>query len=220
MWIPSAAIDKRWEDRVRLHWTRNTWILVLIVLATGWGGVVLGQETAEKKPSPYSKKGKDKPGHPGAPGSHHARMSQLVGSWHARTRLYPAPDAEPIEMHGSVTNAIAMDGRFLRSDFVGEMQGRRFTGLGISGFDNARQLHVGSWIDSTMTEIQLFTGSCDDEGRVITTFANAIDLDTGAVVKVKGITRIRSGSMYTYESWQQGADGEYRKTMEIIYTRE
>lgn len=203
--------------------TKRNWLITVLVvgLVAGGGSLTLGQELgrATKNTSPWTKAGKDKPGHPGAPGSHHEHMKKFVGRWQAKTRIYPGPDAEPIEMSGSMSNSMIMGGRFLQSDFKGEMMGRKFTGMGYEGFDNARQEHVATWVDNENTEIFYFRGTCNDDRTVITAFSERLDAKTGNVKKIKSVTTLRSTSMYTFENWEEGDDGEYRKTMEIIYTR-
>ena len=210
---------------MRFH-RRNTkwnWLITVLVvgLVAGGGSLTLGQKVggAKKNTSPWTKAGKDKPGHPGAPGSHHEQMKKFVGRWQAKTRIYPGSDAEPIDMSGSVSNRMIMGGRFLQSDFNGEMMGAKFTGMGYEGFDNARQEHVATWVDNENTEIFYFRGTCNDDGTVITAFSERLDAKTGKVKKIKSVTTLRSTTMYTFENWEEGDDGEYRKTMEIIYTR-
>ena len=155
-----------------------------------------------------------------ATGEHHKHLERLVGDWRAQIRIYTEPGAEPMEIEGRVHNEMVLDGRFLHSEYKGALMGEKFLGIGYDGYDTAAEKHVGLWIDSGATGMGFFEGSCDAEGKVQTMFAEFIDPMTGKTKKMKGVTKVKSHSMYTYEAWDVAEDGKTTKTMEIVFTKQ
>ena len=71
-----------------------------------------------------------------------------------------------------------------------------------------------------LTQILMFHGQCEDDGRVTTTYSEHVDEETGKSRKLKSVVTIRSTSMCTFEYYEEEDSGEFRKTAEVIYTRQ
>jgi hypothetical protein len=130
------------------------------------------------------------------------------------------PGAEPMESEGKAQNEMILGGRFLQSEYTGDFMGDTFVGMGIDGYDNLLEKHVGMWVDSAGTMMMQFVGECSDAGKVLKTKSEYLDPMSGEMATMKGRITIVDDNTYTYESWSQGPDGEFFKSMEITYTRE
>ena len=150
------------------------------------------------------------------PSTEHEFLERLVGTWNAKTRFWMVPDAAPIESAGVSTNEMILGGRFLQSKFVGEMFGP-FEGVGIDGFDRLKQEYVSTWMDNKGTTIMSFNGQV--EGNVRTLMMDLVRPD-GEKSTMKWVTTIVGQDEHKAEGYEAAAGGDFRKTMEIVYTRQ
>jgi hypothetical protein len=112
-----------------------------------------------------------------------------------------------------------MGGRFLQSEVSSEFMGNPFSGFGIDGYDNGLKKHVGVWIDTAGTMMLQFLGECSEGGNVLKTMSEFPDPQSGENRKMKGKVTLVDDDQFTYESWNEGPDGEFFKSMEITYKR-
>ena len=153
-----------------------------------------------------------------APGEEHEQLKAFEGVWEAQMQLLGGP--EPIEARGIMQSEMVLGGRFLWSRYKGEMLGRQFLGIALDGYDKQSEKHIGVWLDTMGTTIALFKGEASDDGKVRTMYAEVDDPATGETKNVKGVTTLVSAGRYTYEAWEQGGDGEFVKTMQIIFSKQ
>jgi len=149
------------------------------------------------------------------PVKQHAFLERMVGTWEARTSFWMEPGKPPIESTGVSTNEMILGGRFLQSRFVGEMFGP-FEGIGIDGFDRVKQKYVKLWMDNKGTMMLMFEGEV--RGNARTLMAEMVGPD-GELSRMKWVTTLVSDDQYRAEGYEGQADGGFRKTMEIVYTR-
>ena len=154
-----------------------------------------------------------------APNEHHRHLAELAGDWDWTSKMWMQPGAPPMETKGTARNELLMDGRFLRSEFHGDFLGQPFTGMGIEGYDNVQERHVGVWFDSAGTMMLNFLGDCSEAGKVLTSSADFLDPMTGTKTTFKGKTTIVNDNEYLFESWNSDPNGEFHKSMEITYKR-
>ncbi len=154
-----------------------------------------------------------------APGEHHAHLQKMVGRWKAESTFWTEPGAPPVKSQGTAEIRSILGGRFIQTEYEGEFMGSEFTGLGIDGFDNMKQKHVGVWIDSVGTLIMVFEGTCEDGGRVVTTVGPYTDPMTGVRKEMKTVVTMVDDDRYTYVGYDRDPDGNETKTMEVTYTR-
>ena len=150
------------------------------------------------------------------PSKEHEFLERLVGTWNAKTRFWMVPDAPPIENAGVSTNAMILGGRFLQSRFVGEMFGP-FEGIGIDGFDRLKQKYVTLWMDNKGTTIMQFEGEVQGNAR---TLRSELVGPEGQRSTMKWVTTIVGQDEHKSEGYEAQAGGEFRKTMEIVFTRQ
>ncbi len=150
------------------------------------------------------------------PSKEHEFLEKLVGTWNAKTLFWMAPDAPLIENTGVSTNEMILGGRFLRSSFVGEMFGP-FEGIGVDGFDRLKQKYVSTWMDNKGTTIMNFEGEVRGNVRTMICELESADGDTS---RMKLVTTIVGENEHKAEAYEPQAGGGFRKTMEIVYTRQ
>jgi hypothetical protein len=129
------------------------------------------------------------------------------------------PGALVTETEGEAQNQMILGGRFLKSEFTGQFMGEPFVGMGIDGYDNTLQKHIGVWVDSAGTMMAQFVGECSEAGKVLKTKSEYLDPMSGEMATMKGKITVVDDNKFTYESWSQGPDGDFFKSMEITYTR-
>lgn len=90
----------------------------------------------------------------------HAQLLRLVGDWSGMTKTWFEPDklADESPMTGKI-RAI-LDGRFVMHEYSGELQGKKFDGVAIYGFDLATNKWQTAWVDS----FHMSTGILFSEG--------------------------------------------------------
>ena len=163
------------------------------------------------------------------PGPAHQKLDYFVGRWNTTTRIWMAgPSAPPTETKGTSNMKWTMDGRFVHEDHAGEiampgadgkMQTLKFTGMGLMGHDNFKNLYTANWVDSTRTDIQTMMGASDPTGKVFTYYGPMDEpmLDVyGRTVKF--VKRILDDKRFVFEIFDVHA-GEGYKVVEIAYER-
>lgn len=155
----------------------------------------------------------------GQPGEHHKHMAKMVGTWKAHTKMWPAPGAPPEEGDGTMTVEEVLDGRFFKSEFKGTFMGQPFEGMGLDGYDNYKQKHVGTWVDTMGTMILQFEGTCSEGGKKMEMRAPFDDVMTKKRSYMRSVSMWKDDKTVVMESYSPGPDGKEIKNMEITYTR-
>ena len=155
----------------------------------------------------------------GAPGPAHKALEPLIGEWNAEVKSWMAPDAPPTVSKGTSKAEWAMEGRFVREEFQGEVMGKPFHGMSLSGYDNIKQKYNSLWVDDMSTAIFTSEGTSENDSKVIT-FNSKMDCPmTGEKdMPVKQVIRILNSDKHVFEM-HDPRKGEKSKTMEITYTR-
>ena len=125
----------------------------------------------------------------------------------------------PTESKGTAKIESILGGRYFRTTIKGDFMGMPFQGLGIDGYDNGKQKHIGAWFDSMGTMMLTSEGTCRDDGRITTTWSEYLDPMSGTTKKMKNVITVESENHMTYESYELDDQGGERKTMEISYHR-
>lgn len=155
----------------------------------------------------------------GEPGDKHEDLTRFVGSWEAKTRFAMDPQNPEVwtEGEGSCEIELIMDGRFIRSEFSSDFTGVPFTGVGYNGYDNGRQSHVATWIDSLSTSITSLKGTDNKDG----------DIEMTGMSFAPGIGEYQMRMVYAWEDddtwsqtfYDQQPDGSWFNSGSITYTR-
>ncbi len=163
------------------------------------------------------------------PGEHHRKLEPFVGNWDTVIRMWMAgPTAPPTESKGTSQCKWVLGGRYVQEEHKGEMMmpdpavGMKkvpYEGIGMLGYDNYKNLYVGSWTNNLSTEMLIMRGAMDPTGKVLTQYGEMDEamLDVyGRMIKY--VTRIVDKDKHIMEIYDLHA-GEGYRVVEITYTR-
>ena len=155
-----------------------------------------------------------------APGAKHQALEPLIGRFDAHVLHFNGPDQAPMESTGVVENTWTLGGRFVLSQYHGEVMGQPFEGMGLLGYDNQKQKYVGNWADSMATSLwPTATGDSNDDGNAITLSRVMADPMTGELIKIRDVTTIVDHDHITYEMFVTRPGADETKALEAHYTR-
>jgi hypothetical protein len=105
----------------------------------------------------------------------HAILHKDIGEWDATVKTIIAADVPPSEEKATERIDAICNGKWLWTDFRGQMMGQPFEGHAIVGYNPTDKEYVTFWIDSTSAVPSRTTGTADDSGKVITMTGSGID---------------------------------------------
>jgi hypothetical protein len=152
----------------------------------------------------------------GAVGPAHEVLQQLVGDWVVDCTMYSPTGPEMSKGKSKVVSILG--GRYIQQTYQGEFGGEKFEGLGISGFDNAKQQYSGVWMDSMSTSIFSHYGTFDEATKTFTYNGQCDDPMSGNR-KSKSVLRIESPDRHVFEMWDVTDSANEMKQMELVYVR-
>ena len=146
------------------------------------------------------------------PGSEHEKLKELEGNWDA-----------VMEMGGKKSKATATyksicSGMWLESDFQGEMEGHKFQGHGLDGYDLKKKKYVGVWIDSMESAPMHFEGGYDPKTKLLVMTGESLGPD-GKPQKFKNTTETKDKDHFTFRMYMIQPDGKEQLAFTIEYTR-
>jgi hypothetical protein len=158
----------------------------------------------------------------GTPGEMHKKLASEVGTWKAKTQMWMAPGAPPMESEGVSKVTPLMDGRFVQVEMSGEMPGMGpYKGLGLYGYDNNDQKFVAIWLDNHGTGIMQGEGELSGDGKVLTWEFTGYCPIAKAPIKIREVETVTGPNTKTIESFGVPPKGtEEMKIMRIELTRE
>src|SRR5438874_2282495 len=125
--------------------------LVLLVVCTS----VFAQDQKQKPPSPEEQAMMAAWMKYMTPSEGHKALDGMVGTFDAKVTSTMMPGQPPVESTGTDESMWIMGGRYIQEKFSGNFMGQPFTGMGITGYDNAKKQYFGTWIDSMGTGLML-----------------------------------------------------------------
>lgn len=164
------------------------------------------------------------------PGPHHKKLEHFVGTWETTMKMWmQGPGAPPSESKGVSTVRWVLDGRFIMDEATsqmpmpdmatGQIKMIPFKGMGMTGYDNYRNMYVGTWADNMGTQILNFAGSCDPSGKNFNYYGPMDEpmMDVhGRTVRYE--TRIVGPDEHVFTMYDLHAAPDY-KAFEITYKR-
>jgi hypothetical protein len=164
------------------------------------------------------------------PGEHHEKLAPFVGAWNLEIKTWMGgPGTPPSVAKGKATARRVLGKRYVLEemtaqmmlpDATGQLKPTPFEGLGMTGYDNYRNMYQTSWADNMSTDLLQFSGACDPDGKTFR-YYGAMDepmLDViGRTVKV--VYRVLDEDKHVFEMYDLHAGDDY-KVMEITYTRQ
>jgi hypothetical protein len=162
------------------------------------------------------------------PGKNHELLQNLVGDWKVTTKMWMDPSGPPTESRGRSRCRMMLDGRFVMEEFEGamtmpnekgEMVTHEFKGMGLTGFDNVKNLFVGTWADSMGTGIMSMSGSYNPMKKTLTMYGHMDDVGMGVygkTVRMEQVIVDKDKHVFTMYDCHAGPD---YKCVEVTYSR-
>lgn len=152
------------------------------------------------------------------PNDNHKILDPLVGTWSHVVKSWMMPDSQPEISKGTTETQWVMGGRYLRSAVSGMAMGQPFEGMGLTGFDNAKQTYQTLWMDNMGTGMMIGEGTYDPSKKTLTDHGRFTDPMVGQR-SYRGVVTLIDDAHYSYELYVEDKDGKEFRMMEIMYTR-
>jgi uncharacterized protein DUF1579 len=134
----------------------------------------------------------------------HKNFLPMVGTFACEMRFMMAPGEEPEVSTGTSVNSLILGGRFMKTNFSGEMEmfGDKmdFEGFGLLGFDKGKGEYVSSWCDSMTTSLIVASGEPGESGKSISVVGSS--QSPMGEVPMKTVYEIESDDKYTMVFYQ------------------
>lgn len=156
----------------------------------------------------------------GAVRPEHKQLDYFVGDWKATTTMWMDPKAPPQKSEGKSHAEQVMGGRYVEVRHEGDMNGQKFEGRGVVGYDNIGGRYFSTWMDSMSTGFWLAYGTYDKASNSYT-FKGSMDdpMKAGTKVSVREVMRVVDPKHYVFEWYETRGGGKEAKTMQVEYTK-
>ncbi len=154
------------------------------------------------------------------PGDVHKMFASENGTWHEEMTMWmSANDKNSQKFQLMAESKMILGGRYQQTIHRGEMMNEQFEGISTTGYDNAADKVVSTWVDNMGTGIMSMRGSFDGNAKVITLKGEMTDPMTGKAKPVRETYTIVDNDTRRMEMFDIGADQKEYKSMEIIMKR-
>lgn len=155
----------------------------------------------------------------GKPSKNHALLNPFVGKWKTEMKCWMDPSGKPQVSTGTSESKWILGGRFLQETFQGKTKGKAFSGMGLTGFDNASNVFTSVWVDSMNTMMGTSTGTASADGKTITFFGSYKDPATSDTVKTKLVLSRINNTKNVLHMYQVNSDGSESMMMQVTYSK-
>ena len=131
-------------------------------------------------------------------------LAKEEGVWDADIKMMaPGTDGkiEATTSKGVETNRM-MAGKWLISDFKGEMFGSTFEGHGTYGYDAKKNKYVATWVDTMSVRIDALEGTYDEKTKTLTLNSDSESPD-GKPMKMRLETQFNDDGTRTFSLWRK-----------------
>ncbi len=149
----------------------------------------------------------------------HIMLKQLAGKWKVTTKMWMMPGEDPQVSKGTSVAAFVLDGKFLKEDFVGSFMGKKFFGIGYTGFDTVSGEFSTLWMDSMGTMMTVMTGSYSPDSNTIGFSGKMSCPLSPEKLKVRSELKIVDKNNHVFTMYMTGPDGKETRSFEITYVR-
>lgn len=153
------------------------------------------------------------------PNENHEVLGQMVGEWDHETKWWMSPDQEPDVSTGKSEISWILGQRYIQHDVEGKSMGMPFTGIGITGYDNGKQVYNSIWMDSMSTGMMKGKGQYNPDSNTLTE-EGIYTCPLEGQKSYRSVTTFIDDDHFRFEMFttMMGSSDEYR-SMEISYTR-
>ncbi len=151
----------------------------------------------------------------------HQWLQRLVGEWTIEAEGAMGPDQPPEKTTGRET-VRSLGGLWTIGEGTGETSDCGCCeSIMTLGYDPEKKRFVGTFIASMMTQMWLYDGALDAEGKVLTLDTEGPSLASdGTTAKYQDIIEFVNDDLRTLSSQVLGADGRWQPFMEAHYRRQ
>jgi hypothetical protein len=155
------------------------------------------------------------------PGEAHKLLEQFAGNWDYTSKFWmEGPDKPAMESKGTCSAKWVLGGRFIQDETSGEMMGKPFQGMGLTGYDNFNKKYVSFWVDNSSTAFYTSEGTYNPEDKTISFFGLMDDVAMDAHDKpVLMLYRLVDKNKHVMEMHDLEIGGNRTKVAEMVYTR-
>ena len=206
---------------------KRSWIAVIALCACiATMNPALADETGDKPPEGMPAMSAEETAHMQEymklmqPGAEHERLQSIVGTWDTATKIWMSgPGAEPMESTGTSVFKSVLGGNWVMEEHSGSMMGMPYRGVGMMGYDNYKNLYVGTWFSNMGTEMLQMAGARNPETGVVTMYGTMDEprLDVHGRT-VKYVITTTDDDHFTFSIIDLHAGDDY-KVIELSYTR-
>jgi hypothetical protein len=186
------------------------------LLAFGLAGLAAADDKEKKGTSPADAAAMGMP--MPKPGPEHALLAKDVGTWDATVESFMEPGKPPMVSKGVETTTLGPGGLWTITSFKSEMMGLPFEGHGTNGYDPAKKVFVGTWIDSMSTYPMVGESKWDEATKSAVGSMEGPGPD-GKPMKMTTRMKLEGDDKRVFEMGMTGPDGKDVTTMRITYTR-
>lgn len=154
-----------------------------------------------------------------APGAEHKGLQGMAGTWDTVVSAWMPGSTEPFVSNGTSVNTPMFDGRYIQQKYTGEFMGKKFEGLGFTGFNKATGKYEGVWMDSMGGAISYSVGEMAPDKKSLIFYGSESDPMTKETLKYKDVVELTDADHHTMTRFYMMPDGSTMKGMEIKYTR-
>lgn len=155
-----------------------------------------------------------------SPSQGHEMLARFAGEWDVLSKWRSAKGAEPMKSNATNSAKLILGGRFVQSDFRGEMMGKPFAGIGLEGYDNFKKKYMMVWLDESSTAMFTAEGTADPSGKVITYMGKHDDPMTGQFnLDVKYVATWVNENKLQFEIIEKPGTSDEYTALELMYTR-
>jgi hypothetical protein len=155
-----------------------------------------------------------------APGPNHKLFEKMAGEHTVTGKMWMGPGTDPQAMEpGTEKCELILGGRYLRSNFSGNMMGMPFNGEGTMAYDNFKKHYMMSWLDNMGTTISSAMGDYDEATKTMTLMGKMDEPMTGEKDKdVKYVYKFPDDKTTIFEIWDMNKTAPFM-AMEMTYTK-
>lgn len=152
------------------------------------------------------------------PAEGHRRLEPTVGSFRTKTTFTMMPGEPSQTSEGVSEHRWVLGGRYVEQLYKGSSMGMPFEGIGFTGYDNVRKMHVGTWMDSFGTGFMHSVGVGRPKDNEMRYESESME-PSGRRVFFESTVRIQDHDHHTYEMWTKAPNGKRYRMMLVEYTR-
>jgi len=155
------------------------------------------------------------------PGEHHKHLEAFAGKWNTTTKVWMGgPGTAAVESPGTSAIRLVLGGRFLMEEHHGTMMGLPYEGVGMTGYDNYRNVYTASWCSNQGTNMLTMTGMRDPKTGTFTYYGEMDEPGLKVIGRtVKYVSRVVDEDHFVFEVVDLHAGDDY-KVIEITYERQ